>query len=212
MAEIAQVRSIDALDVFRASLIVFRDKARPVVEEIGTDLRRTQLWLESDRIPNWKREVLRRTRILESAQQALLSARIATFREATPVEQNAVDAARRSLDEAEQKIRTLKRWIRDFGPRTESLARQVGALDSVLAQDIPRAIAWMTQALLRLEDYADVHGSPSRLSESPRPVAPPASSSPGDPSSVKSSPAMPLAEPSPEAQGIPSPDRKGQPS
>ncbi len=160
MPELAQVRSIDTLDAFRAHLVIFHDKARPVVDEISSDLRRTQLWLETDRLLHWQREVLRRTRALEAAQQALLSARIATFRDVTPVEQNAVHAARRSLEEAEDHLRTVKRWIREFGARTEFLARQLGALDSTLAQDIPRAIAWLTQAVRLLEDYADRRPGP----------------------------------------------------
>jgi hypothetical protein len=155
MPEIAQVRSIETLDAFRASLIVFHAKARPVLDEISSDLRRTQLWLESDRLRHWQREVIRRTRVLEAAQQALLSSRIATFRDVTPIEQNAVHAARRSLQEAEEHLRTVRRWIRDFGPRTEVLASQFGALDSVLSHDIPRAIAWLTQAVRLLEDYAE---------------------------------------------------------
>ncbi|MBL9128636.1 MAG: hypothetical protein JNL97_13360, partial [Verrucomicrobiales bacterium] len=48
MPESAQVRSIDAIDAFRAHLIVFHTKARGVVDEVGADLRRTQLWLETD--------------------------------------------------------------------------------------------------------------------------------------------------------------------
>jgi len=163
MPEIAQVRSIDTLDAFRASLVMFHAKALPVFDEISSDLRRTQLWLETDRLLHWQREVLRRTHVLESAQQALLSARIATFRDVTPVEQNAVQAARRSLEEADEHLRTVKLWIRDLGPRTEFLARQLGSLDSVLAHDIPRAIAWLTQAVRLLEEYAECRTAPASL-------------------------------------------------
>ena len=157
MSGFAQVRSIDAIDAFRAHLVVYLDKARPLVDEISGDLRRMQLWLESDRLQYWQRETLRRTRVLEAAQQALLSARIATFREATPLEQNAVHAARRALEEAQDKLRVLKRWIREFGPQTESLSRQIGAVDFVLSQDLPRAIAFLTETVRLLEDYSDRH-------------------------------------------------------
>ncbi len=175
MPEIAQVRSIETLDAFRASLVVFHAKARPVLDEISSDLRRTQLWLESDRLLHWQREVVRRTRVLEAAQQALLSARIATFKDVTPIEQNAVHAARRSLQEAEEHLRTVRRWIRDFGPRTEVLARQFGSLDSVLSHDMPRAIAWLTQAVRLLEDYAErrsAHPALAASSEVPWPELP----------------------------------------
>lgn len=197
MPESAQVRSIDSVDAFRSSLIVFHAKARPVLDEISSDLRRTQLWLETDRLLHWQREAIRRTRVLEAAQQALLSARIATFRDATPVEQNAVHAARRSLEEAQDKLHTLKRWIREFGPRTEPLARQVGSLDSVLTQDVPRAIAWLTQVVRLLEDYADT-GRPQPPAASG--IAPPAPNP------------APNPDPAPPASLPPESTMKGPPS
>ena len=189
MAESAQVRSIEDIDTFRAHLVVFHAKARGVVDEIGADLRRTQLWLETDRFLHWQREVTRRTRVLEAAQQALLSARIATFRDATPVEQNAVHAARRSLEDAVEHVRVLKRWIREFGPRTEILARQIGNLDTLLAQDVPRAIAWLGETVRLLEDYAAPPGFLRSPAESP-PTEPTESTAPA-PESAASEPLGP---------------------
>ena len=166
MAERAQVRSIDALETFRAHLVVYLSKVRPLVEEIGSDLRRMQDWLENDQRLCWERELRRRTRLLEQAQGALLSARLSTFREAESAEHAAVRTARAAVNEAEDKLRLIRHWARDFGPRTATLARQVGALDTVLAQDLPKGVAWLAEAIRLLEAYAGVRREP---------VAPPAS-------------------------------------
>ncbi len=189
MPESAQVRSIEAIDAFRAHLVVFHTKARTLVDEVSAELRRTQLWLETDRMQHWQREVTRRTRALEAAQQALLSARIATFRDATPVEQNAVHQARRALEDATDHLRRLKRWIRDLGPRTESITRQIGGLDAVLSQDIPRAIAWLTRVVRLLEDYSRSGVLPP-LPPLPDP-AEPTPATPGDPTPPPAQPTPP---------------------
>jgi hypothetical protein len=161
MADRAQVRSVEAIDDFRAHLVVYLAKVRPLLDEVAGDLRRTQVWMESDARHQAERELRRRARALEEAQQALLSARLSTFREATAMEQNAVHAARRALGEAEERLHRQRRWIREFGPRTDPLARQVAILDSVLSGDLGGAVAWLGEILRALEAYAELRpGTP----------------------------------------------------
>ncbi|MBL9136306.1 MAG: hypothetical protein JNK85_10575 [Verrucomicrobiales bacterium] len=156
MSERAQVRSVEAIDAFRSHLILYLAKVKPVLEEVGADLQRMQLWLESDQRLYWERETHRRARRLEEAQQALLSSRLSGLREASAVEQAAVHRAQRDLEEAREKQRRLKRWSRELGPRTQVLVKQLGTLDSFLAQDMSRAVAWLTEALRALADYSEL--------------------------------------------------------
>lgn len=157
MAERAQVQSIEAIEAFRSRLIVYLSKARPVVEEVGTELNRIQRWIETERLRECERELRQRARAAEEAEAALFSARLSTFRDTMASEQLALHRAREALARAEEKQRAIRRWMREFGPRTESLARQVGSLDSVLAQDMAQAVAWLSQAIRALAAYADVH-------------------------------------------------------
>ena len=159
MTERAQVRSVEAIDAFRSHLIVYLAKVRPLLEEVGSDLRRTQVWLETDARAQTEREIRRRARILEEAQQALLSARISSFRDATVVEQTAVHTARRALTEVEDRLRRIKTWAREFGSRTDPLARQVGVLDTVVSQDAARGVAWLGEVLRALEAYTELRPS-----------------------------------------------------
>ena len=48
MPERAHVTSLEALESFRASLILYVSKARPTLEEVSADVVRTRLWLEND--------------------------------------------------------------------------------------------------------------------------------------------------------------------
>lgn len=201
MTERAQVRSVEAIDAFRSQLIVYLAKVRPLLEEVGSDLRRMQVWLETDARAQTEREIRRRARILEEAQQALLSARISSFREATVVEQTAVHTARRALAEVEERLHRIRTWAREFGPRTDPLARQVGVLDTVLSQEAARGVAWLAEILRALEAYAELRPSASGAAAAPAtepgaaaPVPAPSAPAPGTPDSASSASGTPDGE------------------
>jgi hypothetical protein len=155
MADRAQVASVDAIEAFRSRLLVYLAKVRPVVEEAASDLRRTQLWIDTDQRLHWEREYRRRSRAHEEAQQALLSARISSFRGAIASEQMAVHRTREALAEADEKSRTLRRWSRDLGPLTQPLTGPVNHLDTLLAQDMSQAVAFLTEILRHLDAYSE---------------------------------------------------------
>ena len=46
MQQQAKVTSVDALENFRASLILFLSKAKPALEEVMHEVVRTRLWIE----------------------------------------------------------------------------------------------------------------------------------------------------------------------
>lgn len=159
MPERAQVRSVEAVEAFRSHLILYLSKVKPVLEEVSADLQRMQLWLDLDQRGHWEREIQRRTRSLENAQQALLSSRLSDLREASAVEQAAVHRAQRELEEAREKQRRVRRWSRELGPRTQVLVKQLGTLDNYLTQDMTRAVAWLTDALRALAQYSELRVS-----------------------------------------------------
>jgi len=152
----ANVTSVDAIKSFRASLVVYASKARPTLEEVSSDIVRTRVWLETEQRIHWEAEVRRRTRKLEEAQQALFSARLSSMREVSAAEQMAVTRAKNALEEAEGKLKTLKRWSREYESRTEPLARQLEKMHTLLAHDMPKAIAYLNKTLETLDAYANI--------------------------------------------------------
>ncbi|MEW6161170.1 MAG: hypothetical protein AB1813_27385 [Verrucomicrobiota bacterium] len=167
MPDRARVTSVEALDAFRAHLIVYVSKARPALEEVNADVLRTRLWLQNEQRMFWEGQVRRRTKKLEEAQQALFSARVSNLHEAIIVEQMAVQKARRALEEAEGKLQLLKKWHREFDSRVEPLLKQLEKLHTILSNDMPKAAAYLAQAAKTLSDYA---GSPppSHIADSTR--------------------------------------------
>jgi hypothetical protein len=161
MADRAHVTSVDALESFRASLIVYLSKARPALEEVSADVQRTRSWLENDQRGHWEQEVRRRSRQLEEAQAALFSAKLSTFREAGSVEAMLVHRAKRALDEADAKLRTLKQWTRVFDNRVSPLVKQMEKLHTVLTNDMVQAVAYLTEAISTLDAYAGTTQPPA---------------------------------------------------
>src|SRR5437870_4922308 len=107
MPDKAHVTSVEVVESFRASLILYLSKARPALEEVSADVLRTRLWLENDQRLHWEGQVRRRGKILEQAQQALSSARMSNLAQAGSAELMAFHKAKRAFEEAEAKLKVL---------------------------------------------------------------------------------------------------------
>ncbi len=156
MPERAHVTSVEALEDFRASLIIYLSKVRPTLEEVTSEVLRTRVWVQSDQRTHWENQVRRRARELQQAQQVEFGARLSNLRDSTDAERMAVQRARRALDEAEAKLRRVKQWSREFDSRIEPLAKQLDQLRNILAVDLPKAVAHLAQVIKALADYAGV--------------------------------------------------------
>jgi hypothetical protein len=161
MAGQAQITSVEALESFRAQLIVFLSQARPVMEEVGNELARTRQWLQQDQRMFWAQELRRRERRLEEAKQELFNATISSIPTGTAaLLQMAVQRSQRAVHEAETKLKLLKRWDNELDNRAAPLMKQIEQLHGFLATDMARAVAYLDQALKALEAYRSV-GAPA---------------------------------------------------
>ena len=112
MAERAQVKSVEAIEAFRAGLIVYLARARASVDEISSELLRARLWLQEDRFRAWEHEHRLRARKLEEAKSELFNARLSNLQASSSVQFMAVQRAEHALREAEAKIAVIKKWDR----------------------------------------------------------------------------------------------------
>ena len=106
----AQVTSVDAIEAFRASLVLYLSKARPAVEQVNAESMRTRIWVQTTQRQHWENELRLRLRKLEQAKEALFSARISQFQQSSLLETMAVQRAQRAVEEAEAKLARLKKW------------------------------------------------------------------------------------------------------
>ncbi len=170
MSPKANVSSVEAIEAFRITLLLYLSKARPTLDEVSADVMRTRMWLEEEQRMHWENEVRRSRRALQEAQQALFSAKLSSFREESAAEQMAVHRTKRACDAAEEKLKIVKKWDRDFDGRVDPLVKQMEKLHTVLANDMVQALAYLAQMVKTLGDYAGLH-APSGT-ENPPPATP----------------------------------------
>ena len=184
MAQQAQITSVEAIESFRASLILYLSKARPVLEEISADVLRTRLWLQNDQRLRWENELRLRHRRLEEAKAELFNAKLSQFQQNTTLPHLVMQRAQRAVQEVEAKLLILKKWERDLENRTDPLTKQVEQLHGFLTTDMTRAVAYLAQVVATLDAYADVLAPSSAGASDPapggEPVGAPARDEPGE--------------------------------
>jgi chromosome segregation ATPase len=172
MPDRAKVTSLEALEDFRAKLIIYRDKAARVLDEVADEVTRARVWLETDRQAHWQNQIKQRTRELEQAQQELFSAQLSGLRDASYTQQAAVNKCRRTISDAEDRVKLVKQWQRQFDQRVESPARQIEKLRHFLTTDLGQAVAWLNEATKTLTGYAELSPSSSSTTNPAAPELP----------------------------------------
>jgi len=155
MATDAKVRSIDELEAFRAGLIVFQNRAKKAVDQASDEVRRTRLWIETDRIPHYSALVKKLTQRLEQAEGELMSARMSEFIDNPTVQQQAVRKAKAALQAAEEKLKAVKHWSRAFESTVQPTVKKLEGVTQFIDYDIPQAIIHMAQLIRALDAYAE---------------------------------------------------------
>ena len=157
MAQQARITSLDELEAFRTSLIIFMGKANRALDQVSDEVKRTRYWLQNDQRDHWEKQIKRRQKILDQASQELISARYSEFKNSLNVQQMAVRKAKAAVAEAEEKFQKLKLWIRNYDHETDPRVRKLESLRHFLENDVPKAIAFLVQAQRTLEDYSRSH-------------------------------------------------------
>jgi hypothetical protein len=156
MAQSAQVTSVEAIESFRANLVVYLGKVRPVFEEINSQVQRLRFWLDNEQRRKWEQELRIRNRRLEEAKNELVGARLSNMREATSLQVMAVQRTERAVREAEEKLTVIKRWDRELENQTDPLVRQLEQVQGFLATDMAKAVVYLSQVVKTLDAYTGV--------------------------------------------------------
>ncbi len=155
MADQVKVTSLDALESFRAALIIFVTKARRSVDELSEEVHRTRSWIQTQQRVHWEAQLRKRQKLFDQANQELISARFSEFKDSVQMQQMAVRKAKALVEEAEEKMRKIKHWSRDFDRYAEPMGKKVESLRTVLEHDMPKAIQYLVQVQRTLEAYTE---------------------------------------------------------
>ena len=156
MSQQAQITSVDAVENFRALLVVYLGKARATLDEVRDEIGRTRQWVEHDQQRLWDHEARHRGRQLERLRGELFNARLSPIHGDATLQQMAVQKAQRAMEEAEGKLVMLRKWDRELENLTDPLLKPVGQLQGFLATDMNKAVAYLAQSIQALEAYTDV--------------------------------------------------------
>lgn len=155
MADEAKVRSIDSLEYFRSALIVFLSRARKAINHAEDGVKRGRYWVEQDQQSHWSQEWKKRSRKLSQAQQELLTAKMSKFQDSVMLQEKLLRRAKQDVADAEAKLGSIKRWSREFDRAFDPALKGLNQLSDHLEHEMPRAIAWMEQALRTLGAYLE---------------------------------------------------------
>lgn len=156
MSQSAKVTSIDTLESFRANLVVYMAKAGRVLDDVTDDIARTKVWLQTDRVMYWKKEVRQRQKVLDQANAELMTERLADNREAIQARRIAVRKAKDKVQEAEERLARVKYWIRHYESAVEAKTKVVHQMRHFLDYDLKKALAYLEGTSKSLIEYAEI--------------------------------------------------------
>jgi hypothetical protein len=158
MSGYARVESVDALRLFRQALIRFAESANVALSDAEGEMTRVLVWLETEQDTYWQSQIRKRHEDVERARDAVRQKKL--YKSPTGSTQSAVEEekvlkiAQRRLEEAEQKLRAVRR----YGPRLQKeIQNYKGGVQRLVGDvmtDIPLAVARLDKMIATLEMYA----------------------------------------------------------
>jgi hypothetical protein len=158
MAERANVSDLDSIRLFRAQLVKFVETANTAVTESDGEIVRKMSWLSHEQTAYWTQQVRKWTEAVSKAIDAVRQKRI--FKDSTGRPQSTVDEekqlkiCKQRLLEAETKLENTRRAAQQL-QRDHLLYRGgVQRLMTMLASDMPAALAMLDRVVMQIEAYA----------------------------------------------------------
>ncbi len=157
----ARVDSFSVLRQFRASLATFASVAAVALDEAGTDIQRTLLWLREDRHRYWKAQVQTRAQQHTQAKLALkqreiLDRAIAGTHSSCVEERRALQIAERRLRQAEYTFRLVRVYRNQIEKESLDYKGAIHGLINAIEAEIPNACASLDRMVDSLEKYVAI--------------------------------------------------------
>ena len=164
MSRSARVTRLDVLAEFKARLVEFAGAARQALSEGEADIQRTMFWLTHQQAAHWKRQIQKRTELVNQAKLELFRAQLQTqdTQGSCVLERKLVAKAERALEEAQTKSKAVLRWQHVLEREKMLYKAECQALGSAVNGDIPKAVAWIERMSDSLHAY--VSEAPPQLS------------------------------------------------
>ncbi len=153
----ANVKSIDSIRQFRADLSEFEDSLRQTLDMLRAELKRAVDYLESDRATYWPAQVRRASDRLAEARINLERCQLTPHAGEGPScyeEKKALERAKRRLQNAEQKVKATRKWVRVVRQEVDEFQTRLSQLTYLAETDLPRGRALLARLAQRLDRYS----------------------------------------------------------
>lgn len=158
MGERANVDSIESLKSLRQTLVKFAEAANTALGEADSDVNRVINWLETEQVSRWQSQVRLRSDLVNKAKDALREKQLYKSptggRQSTVDEEKALKLAIRRLEEAEQKLASVRKYSRLIGREQHQFRGSIQRFGTVVQVDVPNARARLDRMIGQLEQYA----------------------------------------------------------
>jgi hypothetical protein len=158
MERSAHVTSIESIRSLRAALFHFESDARDAVTLLVLEVRKAVDWLENDRARYWPDQYRKASDAVVQARSDLERCQMRFGSEDAPScyeQKKALERAKRRLRLCEEKVRTVKRWVRNVRTELNEFEGRMARMNDCLDTDVPRAAATLDRMLRALERYAE---------------------------------------------------------
>ena len=150
----AHITNLESLERFRSSLVLFLERANLILDEVGEEVKRTRIWLQTEQRLKLALEMKRIHRELEMLEAELFSARLSDLAQKKTGVQMLVNQKRRETRELEETQRKVGGWLRGYDSVVETEAKKVEKLRHHLDTDMVRAVTYLKEAILQLNAYS----------------------------------------------------------
>ncbi len=156
MPESAQVRSVEAIERFRAALALFEKRTQGALDTLAAELRRATTWIEHDCPHHWKEQEKEASDAVHQAKLDVERCLIFAPTDERPAcreERAALQAAKSRLAYCHDKRSLVKHWQGALHHEMFEYNGRIGHLRRILETELPAARARLQLIIRRIEGY-----------------------------------------------------------
>ena len=162
MGRLAKVTSIDVVEQFAAALNCFGEDAKTSLDGVEMEIRRAMNWIQKEQKDYWTQRIRRGWDEVNIARKELERKMMfypGDDRPSCHDERLALEAAKRRLRLAQEKIEAVKRWSHRVQREVNEYIGAVQQLRRWMEFDLPQGLADLGRMARALEDYVALESS-----------------------------------------------------
>jgi hypothetical protein len=156
----ANVKSIDVIAEFRATLLVFQNRVLDSLSTMQEEVFRALDYVENDRPRHWRQQVLDAFDEIASTrvayEQAKMRKETAGIRASMIEEKTAIRDAKEHLQKCQQKVEIVRQAGITLHHESDEFMGRMSQLQRLVETDIPKMCGLLSRMLDALEKYAEI--------------------------------------------------------